>query len=134
MSETAKNELIIIDASNHRGKGNKNAALPYNEKLIRDSLKTSLYRAVKGLGMTPEDAKVYYSRPDVTVLETMFWEALAKRNWSVLERFLDRTIGPPIQKYIQENLAPPEPDLSELSEQELKQLQVLNAKINSSNE
>ncbi|HQK38546.1 MAG TPA: hypothetical protein PLO52_00350 [Flavobacterium alvei] len=114
-------------------KGNSRAKLPYDAKLIRDQLKENIYRAVAGLNMTLEDAAKYYTRPEAPLVEVLFWDAVTKRNWAVIQDFFGRTIGPQIQKYIHENLSPPEPDLSELSEQELKQLQVLNAKINSSN-
>lgn len=134
MSESMQIQVIPRQKRNEHNAGNQYAKLPYDAKLIRDSLKENIYRAVAGLNMTSDEAHEYYNRPGVTVLEQMFYKAMIKDNWQVFEAFMGRTIGPQIQKYLHENLAPPEPDLSKLSTEEIKTLSGLNAKINSSNE
>lgn len=72
-----------------------NIKLPYEIRLIRDSLKSAIYSAVAGLAMTKEKAQEYYSRPDATLLENIFAESLATKKYDILEKFFDRIIGKP---------------------------------------
>ena len=70
-----------------------NIKLPYEIRLIRDSVKSAIYSAAAGLAMPIEKAKQYYERPDATLLENIFAKAIASENYEVLERFLDRLMG-----------------------------------------
>lgn len=120
--------------SNHKpnGKfapGNNANALPYDERLIRDSLKGCIYKAVAGLTMTMEDAEKYYTRPGVSVLEQMFFEAMTRKNWGVFDAFLDRTVGPVIKMQLLNVVHETKrPDLSKLTFKELLQLERLYEK------
>lgn len=130
MSETSENKSLIKFDPSRDNKGNKNAAMPYDEKLIRDELKTNVYRAVRGLNMTTEQADEYYTRPGVTVLERLFYDAAKAKQWSVLERFFDRTIGPPRRDPIEVDGNEVKPlNLGALSKNDLDTLRSLYRKL-----
>ena len=75
-------------------------SLPYEIKLIRDSVKSAIYSAVAGLAMTKEKAEEYYSRPGATLLENIFAESLATKKYDILEKFFDRIIGKPAMQVL----------------------------------
>lgn len=69
--------------------------LPYEYKLIRDAVKSAIYSAAAGLAMTPQEATEYYSRPNATLLDTIFADAIAKKQYDIIEKFFDRIMGKP---------------------------------------
>lgn len=109
MSETQKNASKVIGKPFE--KGNQAAALPYEYKLIRDNLKTNLYKAVNFLNFTHVQAKQFLeqiqqeiesnSPTEITMLEAVVAEAVVKRKWDVIHQLFDRIIpkppGPGIQ-------------------------------------
>lgn len=135
MSKSQQNSLVKLEGE-HFNKGNKHAAITYDEKLIRDELKSNIYRAVRGLNMTPADADKYYQRADVTVIEKLFYDAAKAKHWSVIERFFDRVIGvPAIKQTADVNPdAHEKRDLSKLNQNELEQLRNIQSKLHTPND
>lgn len=133
MSKTQQNTVIVYE---HFNKGNKHAALSYDEKIIRDELKGNIYRAVRGLNMTTEEADKYYQREDATVIEKLFYDAAKAKQWSVIERFFDRVIGvPAIKQTADVNPdAHEKRDLSKLDNNELEQLRNIQSKLHSTHD
>jgi len=108
MSDSIKNDLSSQPWKFQ--KGNKAAALPYDYKLIRDNLKTNLFRAANFLNFTHVQAKQFLERiqkeidsnspTDITMLEAIVAEAVVKRKWDVIEKIFDRIIPKPPAQFI----------------------------------
>lgn len=86
--------------------GNKfKAEIPYDHKLIRDSLKTNLYRAANFLNFTHTQANEFMERlaaevergipSDITQLEVIIAEAVQKRNWPIIQSVIHQLFGKP---------------------------------------
>lgn len=69
--------------------------LPYEYKLIRDAVKSAIYSTAAGLAMTKEKAYEYYTRPEATLLDSIFADAIAKKQYDIIEKFFDRIMGKP---------------------------------------
>ena len=92
MSESIKNDLSSQPWKFH--KGNQAAALHYEYKLIRDNLKTNLFKAVNFLNFTHVEAKKFLEQiqreiennepTQITMLEAIVSEAVVKRKWDVI--------------------------------------------------
>lgn len=133
MSRTNQNQVLKYDwRTNEHAKGNKYAAIPYDEKLIRDELKANIYKAVRILNMNKEEVEEYLERKDSTVLEMLFVDAMKAKQWSVIERFFDRVIGTPAIKQVNNDIEQPQQlNLRNLSEDELRTLRELHRKVSS---
>ena len=101
MSESIKNDLSSQPWKFQ--KGNQAAALPYEYKLIRDNLKTNLFKAVNFLNFTHVEAEKFLEQiqreidnnepTEITMLEAIVAEAVVKRKWDVID-FLFEKIFP----------------------------------------
>lgn len=69
--------------------------LPYEYKLIRDAVKSAIYSTAAGLAMTKEEAYAYYTRDGATLLDSIFADAIAKKQYDIIEKFFDRIMGKP---------------------------------------
>lgn len=69
--------------------------LPYEYKIIRDAVKSAIYSTAAGLAMSKEKAYEYYTREDATLLDSIFADAIHKKQYDIIEKFLDRIIGKP---------------------------------------
>lgn len=89
---------------------NKFSSVPYDIKIIRDSLKTNLYRAANFLNMTHTQAKAFLERierelelekqgvetnSEITVFQSMIASAVIEKKWNIIEMLLDRIMGKP---------------------------------------
>lgn len=109
MSTNGQNGFTGKDEKGRFLPGHKfKAEVPYDQKLIRDSLKTNLYRAVNFLNFTHVQAKQFLERiqeeidnntpTEITMLEAIVAEAVVKRKWDVIDKLFDRIIPkPPVQ-------------------------------------
>ncbi len=69
--------------------------LPYEYKLIRDAVKSAIYSTAAGLAMTKEEAYAYYTREGATLLDSIFADAISKKQYDIIEKFFDRIMGKP---------------------------------------
>lgn len=100
MSETQSNAKKQIGVPFQAG--NQYAALPYDIKQIRDSLRTNLHKAANFLNLTKSQADAFiaqlnpkderYDPTEVTVLEAIIVDAVTSRKWEVIERLLERIL------------------------------------------
>ena len=99
----AKNDVEIIPKPNNNN-------VDYDARLIRDSLKSNIYRAVSFLNLdiiqafekmqsvkelketydkaSPDQRRTLYS--DVTMLEMIFMDAVSSKNWGVIENMIEK--------------------------------------------
>lgn len=105
MSKTKKQKQAEERQKSTHLIGNTHPSLNYDIKLIRDSLKTNLYRGCNFLNLTHTQAGKYLERikdeielekqgidvnSTVTVFEVMIAEAVMQRRWPVIESLLER--------------------------------------------
>jgi len=109
MSKSNKSEFepksSALPVKSHRF-GNKYASIPYDQKRIRDELKSNFYKAANFLNFTQTQAKDFVAEiksaqelgieSKITVFEALIVDAIGSRRWDLIDRILDRII-PKIQ-------------------------------------
>lgn len=94
-------ELVLVG---HKfSSTNQPNPIPYDQRMIRDELKTNFYKAANFLNMTETEAQNFVAEikaaqesgivTKITVFEALIVDGIMQRRWDLIDRILDRIFG-----------------------------------------